>query len=243
MLNKIQENLGARLDRVEDIVEKLQADQDSLKYKFIEFQMNCDHNPEKPHISSSSSSFQSVKNTALYPSEQPKEDAPPPPPLAKELLPQPPIQDVPPPPPLAKELPPQPPIQDVPPPPPLAKELLPQPPIQDVPPPPPSAKEDVPLPKDSSSKHMIQKIKREDDEKAESSSKQIILYVKKKNKEIKYLHEDTIGCFSSDITKWNVQAVRGIPTQSNDYDCGMFVCKYMEKAEQRKKIDWNAFKD
>ncbi|KAI0508112.1 hypothetical protein KFK09_014246 [Dendrobium nobile] len=61
--------------------------------------------------------------------------------------------------------------------------------------------------------------------------------------QIKYLHEDTTGCFSSDITKWNVQAVRGIPTQSNNYDCGIFVCKYMEKAVRRKKPDWNALKD
>ncbi|XP_028547412.1 sentrin-specific protease 2-like, partial [Dendrobium catenatum] len=60
---------------------------------------------------------------------------------------------------------------------------------------------------------------------------------------IKYLHEDTIGCFSTDITKWNVQAVRGIPTQTNSYDCGMFVCKYMEKAVLRKKPDWTALKD
>ncbi|XP_028547620.1 pollen-specific leucine-rich repeat extensin-like protein 4, partial [Dendrobium catenatum] len=141
MMNKIQENVGARLDRLEDIVEKLQADQDSMKYKFIEFQMQCDHNQEKPHISSSASSFQSVNNTALHPSAQaPIQVVPPPPPIAKEL-PQPQIQEVPPP--SAKELPPPPPIQVVPPPPPLAKEL-PQPQIQEVPP--PSAKELPPPP-------------------------------------------------------------------------------------------------
>ncbi|KAH0452696.1 hypothetical protein IEQ34_019995 [Dendrobium chrysotoxum] len=34
-----------------------------------------------------------------------------------------------------------------------------------------------------------------------------------------------------------------IPTQSNEYDCEIFVCKYMERAILRKKMDWTSFKD
>ncbi|KAH0460210.1 hypothetical protein IEQ34_010873 [Dendrobium chrysotoxum] len=30
---------------------------------------------------------------------------------------------------------------------------------------------------------------------------------------------------------------------SNDVDCGIFVCKYMEKVIIRKKTDWASFKD
>ncbi|KAI0488977.1 hypothetical protein KFK09_028818 [Dendrobium nobile] len=406
MLNKIQENVGARLDRLEDNVEKLQADQDSMKYKFIEFQMQCDHNQEKPHISSSASSFQSVNNMALHPSAQaPIQVVHPPPPMVKGIPPPPPmVQEIPPPPPPPIQVvPPPPPIQVVPPPPPMVQEIPPPPPVvQEIPPPPPI--QVVPPPKR----------KREDGEKEESSSKKVVPYVKKNTKEvisvdniiveshpaleimdypgkpflaeqkqqfmdecfkkfntkehkifvsgnieikrsdidilltndwlgdnhvdafayflleqsrlmaekfqrylyisplymvykslnldyqifiehinpvsvqqsklivqpiiyekhwvllvgklkekvwklydslsnpehkhichkvINYLHEDAVGCFSSDITKWNVQAVRGIPTQTNSYDCGIFVCKYMEKAVLRKKTDWSALKD
>ncbi|KAH0465487.1 hypothetical protein IEQ34_005590 [Dendrobium chrysotoxum] len=41
----------------------------------------------------------------------------------------------------------------------------------------------------------------------------------------------------------NLQTVRGIPTQSNDVDCRLFICKYMEKAIIRRKMDWASFKD
>ncbi|KAI0499744.1 hypothetical protein KFK09_017952 [Dendrobium nobile] len=155
MLSKIQDNVGARLDRVEDILEKLQADQDSLKYKFIEFQMQCDHNPDKPHVSTSASTFQSVNFHNKNPSGQaPIQDHPPPPP---------------PPPPLAEEILPQPPIPP-PPPPPLAEEILPQSPI-------PPQQPILPTPPPP------QKRKRENDEKEERSSKPVIPYVKK-NKEV-----------------------------------------------------------
>ncbi|KAH0464943.1 hypothetical protein IEQ34_005046 [Dendrobium chrysotoxum] len=54
---------------------------------------------------------------------------------------------------------------------------------------------------------------------------------------IKQIHEDKAGVFPSDITTWKLQTVHGIPTQSNEYDCGIFVCKYMERAILKKKTD------
>ncbi|KAH0469094.1 hypothetical protein IEQ34_002326 [Dendrobium chrysotoxum] len=60
---------------------------------------------------------------------------------------------------------------------------------------------------------------------------------------IKQIHEDKAGVFPSDITTWKLQIVRGIPTQSNEYDCEIFVCKYMERAILKKKTDWASLKD
>ncbi|KAH0458731.1 hypothetical protein IEQ34_011545 [Dendrobium chrysotoxum] len=60
---------------------------------------------------------------------------------------------------------------------------------------------------------------------------------------IKQIHEDKAGAFPSDITTWKLQTVRGVPTQSNDYDCGIFVCKYMERVILRQKTDWASLKD
>ncbi|KAH0462245.1 hypothetical protein IEQ34_009820 [Dendrobium chrysotoxum] len=60
---------------------------------------------------------------------------------------------------------------------------------------------------------------------------------------IKQIHEDKAGVFPSDITTWKLQTVRGIPTQSNEYDCGIFVCKYMERAILKKKTDWASLKE
>ncbi|KAH0466150.1 hypothetical protein IEQ34_006253 [Dendrobium chrysotoxum] len=60
---------------------------------------------------------------------------------------------------------------------------------------------------------------------------------------IKQIHEDKAGVFPSDITTWKLQTVRGIPTQSNEYDCGIFVCKYMERVILKKKTDWASLKE
>ncbi|KAL0926473.1 hypothetical protein M5K25_002707 [Dendrobium thyrsiflorum] len=56
------------------------------------------------------------------------------------------------------------------------------------------------------------------------------------------LYNDMIKCFEADITKWRINIVRGNPTQSNSFDCGMFVCKYMEKVVLKDKVDWSAYK-
>ncbi|KAH0464653.1 hypothetical protein IEQ34_007439 [Dendrobium chrysotoxum] len=60
---------------------------------------------------------------------------------------------------------------------------------------------------------------------------------------IKQIHEDKAGAFPSHITTWKLQTVRGVPTQSNDYDCEIFVCKYMERVVLRQKTDWASLKD
>ncbi|KAH0470257.1 hypothetical protein IEQ34_001815 [Dendrobium chrysotoxum] len=60
---------------------------------------------------------------------------------------------------------------------------------------------------------------------------------------IKQIHEDKAGAFPSDITTWKLQTVLGVPTQLNEYDCGIFVCKYMERAILRQKTDWASLKD
>ncbi|KAH0462217.1 hypothetical protein IEQ34_009792 [Dendrobium chrysotoxum] len=70
-----------------------------------------------------------------------------------------------------------------------------------------------------------------------------VLIVGKLKEKIKQIHEDKAGVFPSDITTWKLQTVRGIPTQSNEYDCGIFVCKYMERAILKKKTDWASLKE
>ncbi|KAH0465016.1 hypothetical protein IEQ34_005119 [Dendrobium chrysotoxum] len=60
---------------------------------------------------------------------------------------------------------------------------------------------------------------------------------------IKQIHKDKAGAFPSDIITWKLQTVRGVPTQSNYYDCKNFACKYMERAILRQKMDWASLKD
>ncbi|KAH0448216.1 hypothetical protein IEQ34_022016 [Dendrobium chrysotoxum] len=70
-----------------------------------------------------------------------------------------------------------------------------------------------------------------------------VLVVGRLKDKIKQIHEDKAGAFPSDITTWKLQTVRGVPTQSNDYDCEIFVCKYMERVVLRQKTDWASLKD
>ncbi|KAL0917117.1 hypothetical protein M5K25_012164 [Dendrobium thyrsiflorum] len=56
------------------------------------------------------------------------------------------------------------------------------------------------------------------------------------------LFKDLNKCFDADITKWRINIVRGTPTQSNSFDCGMFVCKYMDKVVGKDKVDWTEYK-
>ncbi|KAH0450251.1 hypothetical protein IEQ34_020943 [Dendrobium chrysotoxum] len=70
-----------------------------------------------------------------------------------------------------------------------------------------------------------------------------VLVIGRLKDKIKQIHEDKAGAFPSDITTWKLQIVRGVPTQSNDYDCGIFVCKYMERVVLRQKMDWASLKD
>ncbi|KAL0920107.1 hypothetical protein M5K25_009218 [Dendrobium thyrsiflorum] len=59
---------------------------------------------------------------------------------------------------------------------------------------------------------------------------------------INELFKDLNKCFDADITKWRINIVRGTPTQSNSFDCGMFVCKYMKKVVVKDKVDWTEYK-
>ncbi|KAL0920120.1 hypothetical protein M5K25_009231 [Dendrobium thyrsiflorum] len=65
-----------------------------------------------------------------------------------------------------------------------------------------------------------------------------LLFFDKINK----LYIDLKECFDVDISKWRLNIVHGTPTQSNSFDCGMFVCKYMEKVIVQDKVDWSAYK-
>ncbi|KAH0464068.1 hypothetical protein IEQ34_006854 [Dendrobium chrysotoxum] len=60
---------------------------------------------------------------------------------------------------------------------------------------------------------------------------------------IKFIYEETEGAFTSNRIKWNLQTVYEISTQTNNVDCRIFVCKYMEKAILRRKVDWASYKD
>ncbi|KAH0469118.1 hypothetical protein IEQ34_002350 [Dendrobium chrysotoxum] len=62
-----------------------------------------------------------------------------------------------------------------------------------------------------------------------------VLIIGRIKDKIKQIHEDKAGVFPSDITTWKLQTVRGIPTQSNEYDCEIFVCKYIESAVLDRK--------
>ncbi|PKU86144.1 hypothetical protein MA16_Dca001975 [Dendrobium catenatum] len=56
---------------------------------------------------------------------------------------------------------------------------------------------------------------------------------------INHLQEETQGCFQTDIRSWKVLEAEGVPTQTNGYDCGMFVCKYMENVIQPNSVKWD----
>ncbi|KAI0520210.1 hypothetical protein KFK09_007681 [Dendrobium nobile] len=60
---------------------------------------------------------------------------------------------------------------------------------------------------------------------------------------INHLHEETQGSFHTDIRSWKVQEAEGIPTQTNGYDCGMFICKYMETVIQPNSVKWELLLD
>ncbi|KAH0453853.1 hypothetical protein IEQ34_018177 [Dendrobium chrysotoxum] len=166
LCNRIEDNLGQRIDRLEDNLEKLEATVDSLQYKFIDHFTQCDYHPVKSSLSSSSSNNQSVNppppktetappppsppSQAAPPPPSPSQAAPPPPPPptteAAPPPPSPPSQAAPPPspPPTTEAAPPPPPSQAAPPPP--TSQAAPPPPSQAAPPPPPPTSQAAPPP-------------------------------------------------------------------------------------------------
>ncbi|KAH0461017.1 hypothetical protein IEQ34_008592 [Dendrobium chrysotoxum] len=140
LCNRIEDNLGRRIDRLENNLEKLEATVDSLQYKFIDHFTQCDYHPVKSSLFSSSSNNQSVNPpppslpSQAAPPPPPSQAAPPPPSPPSQATPPPPSEAAPPPP--SQAAPPPPPSQAAPPPPP--SEAAPPPPSQADPPPPPS---------------------------------------------------------------------------------------------------------
>ncbi|KAL0908952.1 hypothetical protein M5K25_023467 [Dendrobium thyrsiflorum] len=56
--------------------------------------------------------------------------------------------------------------------------------------------------------------------------------------QIDHFFKETQHSFDEDIHLWPVRPVVGVPVQSNNMDCGMFVCKYMEAAVQPEPVVW-----
>ncbi|KAH0461549.1 hypothetical protein IEQ34_009124 [Dendrobium chrysotoxum] len=57
------------------------------------------------------------------------------------------------------------------------------------------------------------------------------------------LHGDVGEAFDTDIRTWPINYHSGVPTQTNIIDCGMFVCKYMEKLIKYENVDWEQHKN
>ncbi|KAH0470531.1 hypothetical protein IEQ34_000254 [Dendrobium chrysotoxum] len=55
---------------------------------------------------------------------------------------------------------------------------------------------------------------------------------------IRSLYYDTKGAFDSDIRKWKINVIAGVPIQTNSVDCGMFVCKYMKMINLEGNTTW-----
>ncbi|KAI0498852.1 hypothetical protein KFK09_019748 [Dendrobium nobile] len=57
------------------------------------------------------------------------------------------------------------------------------------------------------------------------------------------LYRDCKKAFDDNIKKWSFKTMKNIPTQTNNTDCGMFVCKYMENIIRQKNSNWRDNKD
>ncbi|KAH0469690.1 hypothetical protein IEQ34_001248 [Dendrobium chrysotoxum] len=55
---------------------------------------------------------------------------------------------------------------------------------------------------------------------------------------INHLCEKTLDCFEGDIQNCSLNVVNGIPTQTNGFNYGMFIYKYMEAAMLPHAIKW-----
>ncbi|KAH0451796.1 hypothetical protein IEQ34_019095 [Dendrobium chrysotoxum] len=76
------------------------------------------------------------------------------------------------------------------------------------------------------------------------SEKEVIeLFDKLDDVQIKYFYEETQRVFDdNDIRQWPISPVVDAPTQKNSFDCGMFVCKYMEAVVQPQGVIWEDLK-
>ncbi|KAH0461666.1 hypothetical protein IEQ34_009241 [Dendrobium chrysotoxum] len=60
---------------------------------------------------------------------------------------------------------------------------------------------------------------------------------------IRSLYRDLKKAFPNDIRKWKFKSMKGAPTQTNNVDCGMFVCKYMENIILQNNTNWTESND
>ncbi|KAL0910415.1 hypothetical protein M5K25_021396 [Dendrobium thyrsiflorum] len=254
---KIQKDIEDRIDKIEDNLQRVEGNVDDLQYKFINHCLQCPVDPERTTAESSSSSTESSHESVEQPLAKwkrlrkftPTVDEEPPIPM-DEQLPTTTEQEATP---LGNESPPIP--MDEQPPTTIEQEATPlgdeSPPITTI--------QDVIF----SSGNVI--LTRRDIDhillddcldnfhidayaffvdrktKAFPAIYQPYLYISPIHR-INELYIDLIKCFDADITKWRINIVRGTPTQSNSFDCGMFVCKYMEKVVVKDKVDWSAYK-
>ncbi|KAK8960896.1 putative ubiquitin-like-specific protease 1B [Platanthera guangdongensis] len=56
--------------------------------------------------------------------------------------------------------------------------------------------------------------------------------------ELKALQEDALHAFPEGFNDWSVEDARKSPQQSNSYDCGVFVIKYMEVVTSSEDVTW-----
>ncbi|KAK8959638.1 hypothetical protein KSP40_PGU011478 [Platanthera guangdongensis] len=52
------------------------------------------------------------------------------------------------------------------------------------------------------------------------------------------LHEDAAQAFPKGFTKWSVVDAVDVPKQENNWDCGIFVMKFMEAILSQTTISW-----
>ncbi|PKU77018.1 hypothetical protein MA16_Dca001624 [Dendrobium catenatum] len=55
---------------------------------------------------------------------------------------------------------------------------------------------------------------------------------------INHLYEETENNFENDIRSWPVTVADGIPTQTNNYDCGILIWKYMKTVILPQYVKW-----
>ncbi|PKU79790.1 Putative ubiquitin-like-specific protease 1B [Dendrobium catenatum] len=51
------------------------------------------------------------------------------------------------------------------------------------------------------------------------------------------LHEDVGQTFDTNIREWTINYLNGVPTQENNIDCNMFMCKYMEELVKHEHVN------
>ncbi|PKU83158.1 Putative ubiquitin-like-specific protease 1B [Dendrobium catenatum] len=57
------------------------------------------------------------------------------------------------------------------------------------------------------------------------------------------LNKDYKKAFDENITKWSFKTIKKAPTQTNNTDCSMFVCKYMENIVRQNNSKWKESTD